>query len=206
MSALSPCTCGDAHPHEVAQRFTADGILVYLWSDGPVTAALGYRLLGVPLRRPRTPEGQRLALRAGWLFLGEVGIHDAADLGPVYEAAEHAARVDGLPGTLRRYLHREHRTVLSWTVLHADRDGRPTERVARLPRLRWPHLVVWDHCGGPGSSGGRYHLMERLRGRRDQDTVIATGFKFHRLEDLWKHLDTQGVESWADQPVARRSS
>lgn len=186
--SLEPCTCGDAHPHEVMRRSTANGIHIHLWSDGMVTAAMGYRLLGVPSRRPRTAEAQRLALTAGRLFLDQAQLHDSADLGPVYAAAEKAAREDGLPGTLRRHLAESKSPILLWKILSTDRGGKPVERVAYLPRLLYPGLVVWDFCGGPGSKDGRYVLMRRMAGRRDDQTFQPTGFAFRNLAELWKHL------------------
>jgi hypothetical protein len=188
MTAL-PCTCGETEPHIIMRRRTFDGFDVCLWDDGAVTGALGYRLRGVPVRRPRTAEGVTLARTAGALLLGAVCLYNIGELGPVYAAAEKAARLDGLPGTMRSIL-REAKAgmhpTLTWTVLHADRDGNPRERVARLPRLRWPALIVWDFCGGPGSAHGRYVLMNSDR----NGTCTVTGHAFRRLADLWAHLET----------------
>ncbi len=78
--------------------------------------------------------------------------------------------------------------AISWTVTRADRDGRPTERVAILPRIRWPGLAVFDYCGGPGSKDGRYVLVRRLQGTRD--SYGTTGFAFKNLAALWAHLET----------------
>jgi hypothetical protein len=178
------CSCGEPSPHVIARRRTLDGYDVCLWDDGAITGALGYRINGVPMRRPRTEAARALARTAGRLLLGEACIRNLAELGPVYAAAERAAREDGLPGTLRRYLNEARLPTLAWTVLHADRDGRPVERVARLPRLRWPGLVVWDFCGGPGSANGRYVLMTATR----DGTAYPTGLAFRNLAALWAHL------------------
>lgn len=184
------CTCGNPAEHVIMRRRTADGIDVCLWEDGAITGSLGYRLNGVPLRRPRTAAAIATARRAGRLLLGEVCIHDAADLGELYVAAEAAARGDGLPGTMRRiYRKRQERRALpplAWKVTSTDRNGQPTERQAMLPRLRWPGLAVFDYCGGPGSNGGRYVLCGLVAGTRD--TYQATGLAFTRLADLWAHL------------------
>ena len=184
------CTCGRATPHVIAHRRTFDGIIVQMWDDGAITGALGSGLAGVPIRRPTTPDAIALARRAGRLLLDECCLYATEELGDLYAAAERAARMDGLPGTMRRILReRKERAAqlkLTWIVTSTDRDGRPTERVARLPRLRWPGMAVFDYCGGPGSSGGRYHLCARVHGSRD--TYRATGFAFHRLADLWAHL------------------
>ena len=194
-TALVTCTCGCTESHSVAHRTTADGIIVHLWSDGMVTGALGRGLRGVPMRRPRTPEKHAVAMRAGRLLLGEVCIWDAAELGPVYEACERAAQIDGMPGTVRRLLCERDEAMgtpkLDWSVQATDRDGKTTERTARLPRAFWPGMVVFDFCGGPGSKDGRYVLMERIRGSRADDPSYApTGFAFASLRDMWAHLRT----------------
>lgn len=189
------CSCGNPSDHVVMRRRTFDGIDVYLWDDGAVTGALGYGLRGVPVRRP-TGAAIRRALVAGRLLLGELCIWRAAELGDLYAAARRAADIDGLPGTMRRIM-RERRAkadapatpLLSWAVVATDRDGKPTERVARLPRIRWPGLAVWDFCGGPGSSRGRYVLMSRIAGAGTGDeTYKDTGLAFSRLDRMWAHL------------------
>lgn len=196
---LNPCTCGEAHPHEVARRHTFDGYDVCLWSDGAVTGALGRGLRGVPIARPRTPEAQALALKAGRLLLGEVCLWKAEELGDLYKAAKKAARGSGLPGDVRAEMKRQADAVppisIVWTVLIADRNGKPTERFGRLPRLLYPGLGIWDFCGGPGSSRGRYALVKRIPtqwgrdgSRTSDETWSDTGFTFHRLADLYKHL------------------
>lgn len=196
---LRPCSCGGPHPHEVAWRPTLDGVHIHLWSDGPVTGAMGVGLQGIPIVRPRTPEAQHQALVAGRLLLGEVCIYDLSDLPTVYAAARKAAAKDGLPGTMRdemrRAAGRQPPMRLDWRVLCTDRDGRPRERFAYLPRLRWPGRGVWDFCGGPGSSGGRYVLAHRIhKGRRfaDETWDTSTGLRFRTLAELWAHLSTEG--------------
>ena len=62
---------------------------------------------------------------------------------------------------------------LHWETYQADRDGKPTVRVARLEDLR---LAVWHECGV-------YSLFEiRLTGfpgcAHMEDVLFANGFKF----------------------------
>lgn len=193
MNTISTCTCGCTESHSVAHRTTADGIIVHLWSDGMVTGALGRGLQGVPMRRPRTPEKHAVAMRAGHLLLGEACIWNAAELGSVYAACERAAQIDGMPGTVRRLLRERDEAIstpkLDWTVQSADRNGKTTERTARLPRAFWPGMVVFDFCGGPGSKYGRYVLMERVHGSREDDpTYRPMGLAFRTLDAMWAHL------------------
>lgn len=183
------CTCGESKPHVVMHRMTADGFEVLCWDDGAITGALGSGLNGVPVARPRTPEAVERTRAVGRLFMGEVCLHDLADLPALHRACVRAATIDRMPGTVRRLL-REHRSRVSipkmiWTVQQADRDGRPVERMCRLPRLRWPGLVVFDFCGGPGSARGRYQLW---RDEHRDGVCTPTGFAFARLSDLWRHL------------------
>lgn len=190
---MIPCACGETAAHVLAHRQTADGRSVYLHSDGLCLGALGYPIRGLPSRSPQTEDRQRLLLRAGWLLMGEVGIHDAADLPDLHRACLRAASTDGLPDTVRRVLAeiQAPRLTLEWVVTAADRAGRPTERQARLPRLRWPGLAVIDYCGGAGSSRGRYHLVEVID-RERPDVCRATGFEFSSLAALTEYLTSIG--------------
>lgn len=45
---LTPCTCGEAHPHPVANRRTADGAALVFWSDGGVSSRGGYLARDLP--------------------------------------------------------------------------------------------------------------------------------------------------------------
>lgn len=189
------CSCGTDRPHQIARRLTADGIAVALWSDGALSSGMGRQLPGVPMRRPRTPKARELALCAGRLLLGEVELWDLAELGDLYAAAERAARGDGLPGTLRALMAEFEcpRLELRWTVVAADPKGRPTERRARLPRLRWPRTMVVDYCGGPGSARGRYCLMNIVQAPatatlRSGDVLADTGLAFDSQRDLFAFL------------------
>ncbi len=188
MPAFDPCTCGDPHPHEVMRRHTVDGISIHLESDGKVLGLMGRSLRGVPVRRPRTAESHRLALRAGRLFMNAVGFYSADEIGPLYAVACEAAR---LGVEIRDVQQKQAKApaalpVLSWTTTRADRDGKPTERQAVLPRLLWPGMAVIDYCGGPGSKRGRYVLLHRssTEGRE----VWREAHAFRNLADLWSHL------------------
>jgi hypothetical protein len=175
---------------QVARRTTADGVGVVLWSDGAVSGRLGCKLPGVPVAAPRTDEGRRLALAAGWLFMGEVEIYDLDETPALYSACRWAAERNGLPGDVRARMAALAAPAVrpSWEVVRTDRDGRPTTRVWRLPRVRWPGLAVWDHVS-VGASGGRYELMAVDR----QDVCTPTGLRFSRLADLAAHLHTEAV-------------
>ncbi len=174
---IEPCSCGNAADHVVARRSTADGKSVLLWSDGSLTWAHGYVIKGSA--NPRSAAGRELALKAGWLIAGEVCLHDADDVPDLIAAARWTAARDGLPGTVRARLRamREPKGPRPvWTVLEADRDGRPTLRVWKLPRLGWPGLAVWHERG-------RYEVMRALPGR-GRDTYTPTGFVRHSLREI----------------------
>lgn len=98
------CSCGETTLHIVANRQTFDGIGIAMWCDGAVTGCLGAGLRNVPVARPRTDASRVLEVRAARLFLGEVCLHSASDLGPLHKACRWAAARDGLPGTVRSRL------------------------------------------------------------------------------------------------------
>lgn len=187
MADHTMCSCGDPTAHTIARRVTADGIGVLLWDDGGVSGVLGYRLQGVPMRRPRNAESHSLALRAGRLFMDELCLWKANELGMLYAACESVAKRSGTPGDVRAEVQRRQEPVLrpEWVTLSADRDGRPTERVWRLPRLRWPGTVVWDHVSHPR---GRYELAREIQ---RSGTFTTSGIHFARLRDLCAHLLTE---------------
>lgn len=187
---IDSCTCGEPHPHRVASRRSASGTIVELWSDGPITGALGTGLRGVPISRPKSAAAARRDLRAGWLFLGEVCLVEDGELGALYSACRWAAERDGLPGTVRARLAHLAKPSLrpTWHVLHTDRDGRPTCRYWVLPRLGWPDLAIWHERG-------RYDLMRRMKpvrlpgaGVLSDSTYEPTGFTFRTLRDAIAHL------------------
>ena len=173
------CICGQEKDHPIARRATADGTHVLLWSTGEVTGALGYKLPGVPMRRD-LPTGRR--------FIDEVCLWDTSELWALYKAA----RKPGLPGEVRKrahgYLNPPPKPV--WEVVSADRDGRPTERVWRLPRLAWPGLHVFDVARGRGA-GDRYQVWYEDRGHLGQERCVLrdTGMSFRTLTDLGRYLE-----------------
>lgn len=126
------CTCGEPEPHVIAHRLTYDGVGVNLWSDGAITGVLGLKLKDVPIRRPKTQEDADRLRKVGWLALGEVCIRKVDELPALLKAADKAVQIDNMPGTLRRLMAEEQARPapikLHWQTLHADRDGRVTQR------------------------------------------------------------------------------
>ena len=180
------CICGDAEAHTISRRTTADGYHVLLHEQGSITGAMGYAIRGVPCARPRTPDGVAVALRVGALLMGEVCLYDLAELPALYAAARKVAARYGLPGDLRAEMAREREphVLLRWQVMHADRDGRPTVRIARLPRLRWPGTYVWHESG-------RYEVMRQLsalHGSAADAALTTTGFAFATQRELFAWL------------------
>ena len=168
----------------IARRSTADGKHVLLWSDGSLTWALGHAIKGSAF--PRTREQSERALRAGWLLLGDVELYDSNEIPTLVKAARWAADRDGLPGTMRaRFaaLTTPKGPKPVWTVLQTDRDGKPTLRVWRLPRLIWPGLAVWHERG-------KYEIM--YDARRD-GTYEPTGFSSPTLAGIMALLPTVRV-------------
>ena len=141
----SVCTCGNPHEHVIARRVTADGKHVLAWDDGTLTWALGYAIRGSA--HPRTPEARERARQAARLVLEDVCLFDADEVPALIKAARWAAeKGTGRAGMLERLQGPQRGRVAGlkpqWTVYHADRDGRPTVRLWRLPRLTFPALVV----------------------------------------------------------------
>lgn len=184
------CTCGETATHEIARRQTADGATVVLWSDGAVTGRMGFKLPGVPMVRPTSAAPLRTALAAAWLLAGEVSLYDCAELPALYAACRWVAARGGQPGDVRARLAAAEAAPPSlrplWTVISADRDGRPTERMWRLPRLRWPGLAVFDFCG----RAERYEVFSVHRGDRRAPGSYATttGFRCATLTELAAYL------------------
>lgn len=87
---IAPCSCGDPHPHEIGRRRTADGKTVVLWSDGAVTAALGFGLPGIGVPRGAYERGK--AVEAGWLVLDEACVYDLSEIPALVKAARRAVR------------------------------------------------------------------------------------------------------------------
>lgn len=182
MRALT-CTCGEPSPHVVMRRSSADGTHLLLWCDGAVTGALGYRLPGCAMVRPRSSAGVALALKAGRLMLGEACLWADTDLPALQRAAARAARTDGLPGTVRRLMRASPALRPAWQVLATDRDGRWRERVWVLPRLRWPGTAVFQH-----RRGGEYQVWYRLTGDPYDRTYRPGGPAFRTLAGLLAFL------------------
>ena len=180
------CSCGETKPHPVARRFTAYDTEVVLWDDGAVTGRMGFKLPDVPMVRPKTEAAKALALRAGRLLMGEVCLYGIDEVPTLYKACRWAAEHSLLPGDVRARVAKLRRPTLKpiWTVYRTDRDGRPTERVWRLPRLRWPGLVVWDHVNLGSRRGGRYEVFSVDR----DDVCTTTGMAFDNLSDLAEYL------------------
>ena len=183
------CTCGNTCDHVVCKRTTADGIHVQMHSDGAVVGRMGFKIEGVPVARPRSREAVSVALRAGWLFMGEVEAYDYEELGTLYAACRWVAERDGMPGSVRVRLHYVGRMRPVWTVVSCDRDGRPTCRYWRLPRAIAGHFVVWDHVS-VGASGGRYEIGSVTPG---DDVFQTTGIRFNRLDDVWAHIKSEAA-------------
>ena len=189
------CTCGETEPHVVARRETTDGLRVELWDNGAVTGGYGYALDGIPIARPRTAEGLFLARAAGWFFVGWVEWYERAEIAELYAACRKVAARGGLPGDVGAEVLAAREAVsaprLQWFVCETDNRGAPTVRTARLPRMRWPGLVVWHEHG-------RYEL---LAGRhfRGEESLVNTGFSFASQRELFRHLmQVQGDALAAD--------
>lgn len=185
------CSCGELHPHTIMTRRTYDNRRVDLDSDGSlwIDSQRSPDLGAAPVRSDAAIERARAV---GWLVMGYACILDAAEVSDLYRRGRALPRAPGSMRDLQAALAPKPGAPVSlfWTVMSADRDGKPTERVCSLPRMRWPGLVVFDFCGGPGSSGGRYRLFRKVPNKAgERDAAVAdTGWAFRRLADLWAHL------------------
>jgi hypothetical protein len=198
-SHASVCSCGEREHHPIAQRSTADGIRVVLWSDGSVTGGMGAGLHGVPIRRPKTAEAVQMARRTGELFIDAATLYNHDELGPLYAAAEKTARRGGAPGDLRAEASRAQkpRMTLKFTTTSTDNRGDWTEQVAQLDRMRWPGLAVFRTRSG-------YELVRVVEHQRGgSSTAYTTGLRFKNLDDLTEHLFN--VQGTALRPSATRS-
>lgn len=183
------CTCGEATPHVIAKRETADGIGVWIWHDGAITGRHGRALPGVPITRPRTAKALELARITAYLISGDVEMYDCAELPRLYACARRVAARGGSRRDLCAALVEREQPVVrfAWCVYATDSTGAPTVRVARLDRIRWPGLVVWHERG-------RYELLV-LRtgialGARSHEALEPTGFSFGSQRELGEHLLT----------------
>ena len=182
------CTCGEIKPHVIMTRRDATGFDVCLWDDGAITGALGIGIRGVPVSRPKTAEQIHRARSTGILMLGDVCLYDRDELPALYVAARAAAKIDQMPGTMRRILREQgsRRPSLPWRTERTDARGNVTERSCRLPRMWWPGIVIFDFCGSVGSARGRYQVW---RDEKRDGTCTPTGFNFATLAELWTYLD-----------------
>ena len=152
-------------------KHIAKGTRVVVYSNHPMRQAVLYNgQHGVVLESGKTlAHASKAALGTtdAWLVR----------LDPVHKQPEAD---DGESFTARKH------PLLNWVTTHADRDGKPTERQALLPRLMFPGMAVVDYCGGPGSKNGRYVLLYRksVDGREVWETANA----FKNLDELWAFL------------------
>lgn len=175
------CTCGHATTHRIAQRSTSDGITVVLYSDGAIAGRF-HALRGVRMAKPRTVEARRLALTVGWMFLGEVELYDADELGALYGACRWAAERGLDRVAMLSRLNREAPIQFVWETLETDRDGNVRERVCRLNRLMWPGLAVWN------GRRGDYEVMTDYDSGRGRDVLVPTGMRFATIRELCTYL------------------
>ena len=169
----------------IARRKTSDDKTVSLWNDGSLTWGAWNVIKGSP--SPRTDAQIREALDAGWLVMGEIELYDADDVPRLIEVARKVARRGVSAGDLRREFAKDAPLKPKWQVQETDRQGRPTVRVWRLPRLSHPGMVIWDEVRG--SHGARYRVMTEIIERgRPSGTLSDTGVRFKDLTSLSKYL------------------
>jgi hypothetical protein len=176
----------------LARRKTADDKVVMLHADGTLTWALGSAIKGSP--NARTAAGIEEALTAGWLVMDNVELYDADDVPRLIAVTRKVAHQGGNHGDVRRAFAKQPPLKPHWTTLEADRDGKPTIRVWRLPRMSHPGLAVWDTLRN--ASRGRYEVMMEVRagigpGRRSEresGTYATTGVRFNDLDKLSQYL------------------
>ena len=133
----------------IATRKTSDNVTLRLHADGMLTLGLL-----VPVRgcgRSRSEKGRQTALTAGWLVMGAAELYSRDEIPTLLKAARWAAERDGLPGTMRaRFAHlMAPRANPHWTVLSADRNGTPTERVWVIRLGPWSRHAVFDRRDNP---------------------------------------------------------
>lgn len=160
---ISSCTCGEARPHKIARRRTADDKIVLLWDDGSLTSALGAVIRGSA--NPRTDEQRAEARLAGWLVLGEVSLYDADEITPLIKTARALVRRDpgAQPGDLRAAMRRQREAAQlpspTWETCAGFRLG-------TFPRITGlASLAIWHE-----TDRGTYQVMHVSR-----TGAIATG-------------------------------
>lgn len=116
---IAPCSCGEAHPHVVARRRTADDHPIEVWSDGRITdARSGAYLPGV----------QPIPVAAIWDLVEVVSLYTRLELGVIVgEARRFARTVAGraLAGDVGRVAVEVARALLA-------RRGRTARRLAEV--------------------------------------------------------------------------
>jgi hypothetical protein len=169
------------------ERRTEDGRLIELSSDGAMAVTWARSYVAGPMR---TSEGQERALKVGRVILAWAETMPEDEIADLYRRGRKLDPAPDSLADLRKRLEGAAKLPpLAWRTTSADRQGRPTERYARLPRLRWPGMWVLDTCGGPGSSRGRYQLMAQIGAKASGDvTVKPMGLAFKTLAELWAHL------------------
>lgn len=165
----------------IARRRSADDKIVALWSDGAITGGLGLYIKGSPCAR--TEDARVEALTAGWLVMGDVCLYDFDEVPDLIAAARKVARVGGDPAAMRRAMAARGPLRPVWSVLETDRDGIPTLRVWRLPRMSHPGLAIWDD---PRGGGGRYQVMAEIQ---RSGTFAPTGVRCRTLAEVAAYLD-----------------
>lgn len=175
------------HPDQVTKRRLYSGEVLTLWADGDLTDTSSFRVAGWSL--PRSVDGKRQALAAGWLLMGEAEIFELDELPALIKAAKWGAKRDAIPGDVRakasEILRRAAAPVPSWEVTEADSRGATVARQWRPSRLSpWGRYGVIDDRR---MREGRY-LLAPLVG---PDT-IGRGLHFRRLGDLLDFMAEPG--------------
>lgn len=168
----------------LTRRKTSDGISIQLWTDGTLTAGLGVVIKGSP--NARTPDQVKAALAIGRLVMGDVELYERDEVPTLIAAARKVAARGGTPGEMREVITKGERPKIHpvWTTQETDRDGRPTLRVWRLPRLTHPGLAIWNEVRG-SRGRGRYQVMKEIG---NSGTYAPTGVQFHDLDKLAEYL------------------
>lgn len=196
---MTPCSCGEPHPHAIMVRRSFDDRRVEIDSAGALW--IGWHRSSTSGAAPvRSDAALRRARHVGRLVMENACILTAEEITDLYRRGRALTRLPATLRDLRVALDAPAVPRLVWTVLATDRDGQPTERVCILPRLRWPRMAVWDYCGGPGSAGGRYDICRRVtRGAlgvsAPSDTYETTGLRFRRLADVGAYLASIRTET-----------
>jgi hypothetical protein len=90
MPSKNVCSCGCDDSHVIAKRLTADGKIVWFWSDGMVTFALGLAVKGAGVAKMACQV--RFNVAACWLLAEEIHCYDGAEVSMAVRAARKAVR------------------------------------------------------------------------------------------------------------------